>query len=517
MTTNQNPTAVSMTVGASSTSVTWTMGANYTTGEGVTVYLMESASQFGTYSYAAEATGRVVEDLSATITYAAQSNYWYKVVVNNPEAGGDAETGPTASSVAQYTGAATNVLPTFTLTSISATEFRVAWSGGSRVAGMELKTYIADFTDMSGNTLFYNPGLGSAGNSGTQTITTAFTPGYSFSIAPVVTFQNSLTQTATIVTPGLQVFSPTVVYKNTGGTVTTNGLNTVITYTTSGTFNLIYPNSVPFAFVAFSGGGGGGANEGGGGGAGEGIYFSNNFTTGDAGVSFTVGQGGAPGANGGDTTFGPTTLKGGGCGGSLGSPNGANGGCGGGGGGDGGVGGTGEEPDTNGGNSFTQGTRYQTGGGGGYAIHGNGGNGVTNAGGAGGAAYTFDLRGIPYLLGGGGGGQTARNGIAAGGAGGSGIGGTGAVTTTNGTSVNATTPTANTGSGGGGGTVSNGAASAGAAGIVVFVFPTSGVDSLNPDLRPFQPRSKVGRSDYYKHPGRGMPRYMTEWMDSLNV
>jgi hypothetical protein len=34
-------------------------------------------------------------------------------------------------------------------------------------------------------------------------------------------------------------------------------------------------------------------------------------------------------------------------------------------------------------------------------------------------------------------------------------------------------------------------------------------------IEPHQVRSASSRNDSYKHPGRGLPSYQTEWMDAL--
>ena len=149
--------------------------------------------------------------------------------------------------------------------------------------------------------------------------------------------------------------------------------------------------------------------------------------------------------------------------------------------------------------------------GGGWGANQNGFSATANTGGNGGNGKTATVGGVTYILGGGGGGGIYGGGVT--GTGGAGGGGIGAPTYNPGIRFDGTT---NTGGGGGGG--SQGGSSLGGnggSGLVVITFPV--FFGLNPDMTPFKPRSPVGRSDYYKHTGRGMPRFMTEWMDSLIV
>jgi len=113
-------------------------------------------------------------------------------------------------------------------------------------------------------------------------------------------------------------------FSATGGTVTTyssGGIQyKVHTFTTSGTLAITGTGSVDVLVVA--GGGGGGFDVGGGGGAG-GYYYGTSISVSAGSINVTVGGGGAKGTginayggNGGDSTFGSTTVTGGGAGGS---------------------------------------------------------------------------------------------------------------------------------------------------------------------------------------------------------
>ena len=328
---------------------------------------------------------------------------------------------------------------------------------------------------------------------------------------------NPSTEAATAGASGVVYISYVVSPEATGGTITYKNVNGVIyethTFTSSGTFAIA--GAVELADVLVVGGGGGGGTQyvGGGGGAGGAVRTTSTLTGGSYAV--TVGLGGTgsviitPGSsqtlatNGGDSTFNSITGTGGGRGGNypdtLANTTGGNGGCGGGSSGQyNALGGTGSQG-FRGGNGTTPGS-----GGGGGGMGGQGSDGVPPGfAGPGGAGATYTLGGNSYLVSGGGGTIGDYNGETAGGIGGGGRGGNPGV---------AGTP--NTGGGGGGSYLTSGGA--GGSGLVVISFPIYPL-TLNPDLTPFKPRSPVGRSDYYKHTGRGMPRYMTEWMDSLIV
>jgi len=117
-----------------------------------------------------------------------------------------------------------------------------------------------------------------------------------------------------------------------------------------------------------------------------------------------------------------------------------------------------------------------------------------------GIAYVLNTA---YVLGGGGG--AGYNGLGGTGGGGNGgqlsIGSSGAV---------------NTGGGGGGGSMGY-AGGSGGSGIVLLFYLTPPVPGNEVEyFEPHQCRSPSGRaSNIYRHPGRGLPRYQTAWMDSL--
>ena len=258
--------------------------------------------------------------------------------------------------------------------------------------------------------------------------------------------------------PGVQKFG--------GGVVTTDGTNTIHTFTTSSTLQPLSQLTAQYLIVA--GGGGSGSNYGGGSGAGgllqgTGLTIDTNST-----YLVTVGSGGtgtlytSNGNNGTNSSFSlvSTTAIGGGAGASY--PNsGASGGSGGGAGNwtssqnAGGTGTAGQG--NNGGQGSSSGG---SGGGGGAGAAGGNGSGSTP--GTGGIGVSSSISGTAtyYAGGGGGGGSTG----AAGGSGGGGTGGSG--------TANGGNATANTGGGGGGG---GGAATGGngGSGIVIISYPGS--------------------------------------------
>lgn len=219
-------------------------------------------------------------------------------------------------------------------------------------------------------------------------------------------------------------------------------------------------NSGKVEVLCVAGGGGGGAQHGGGGGGAGGLLYNSAFSVNSSsGIGVTIGAGGAPETNGGNSVFSSLTAIGGGRGGSEASfQNGSAGGSGGGGSGfttattgssgtsgQGFSGGRGGFPDT--------GSSYGHGGGGGGAggVGGDGteGNG-TGAGtaGNGGAGLLYNISGTPQFYAGGGGGGFWGT-INLGGLGGSGVGGKGGEN--GGSNVRpATNGVPNTGSGGGG-------------------------------------------------------------------
>ena len=267
---------------------------------------------------------------------------------------------------------------------------------------------------------------------------------------------------------------------NTGATQTTNGTNTVFTFTSSGTFT---PATTGYASVLIVGGGGGGGNSyGGGGGAGGLVYFDANYepmllTAGTA-YTVTVGAGGA-GINGGTQSIGNNGTNssfnnviaygGGGGGGGGGNKPANNGGCGGG----GSQNGTSIIAGTS--TQATYSTAFYTGGfaggttpvttacptcGGGGA-GGVGGQGVAPgvSAGVGGVGYACAITGTSIYYAGGGGGINITTNV--GGSGGNGGGGAG---------CNASTSAGGNGTfyGAGGGGGWNGGSGSGSAGVVII-------------------------------------------------
>ena len=262
----------------------------------------------------------------------------------------------------------------------------------------------------------------------------------------------------------------------TGGTITTSGLYTIHTFTSSGTFTPAFAGTVDYLVVA---GGAGGARNGAGGGGAGGLLTATGFSVAGTGLTVTIGAGGAAGNshpqrgfNGANSVFSSITATGGGGGGSgtanavLGT--GADGGSGGGGGNDTGAfrsGGSGV-----GGQGNNGGTGYSSagaaGGGGAGAVGGNGSSSPNNGGtGGAGLANSYSGSSVTYAGGGGGAGQSNSEAGGAGGAGGGGRGG--------GSGGNSVAGTANTGSGGGGGSGTGGSnGSAGGSGIVIVRYLT---------------------------------------------
>ena len=253
----------------------------------------------------------------------------------------------------------------------------------------------------------------------------------------------------------------------TGGTQTTVGGNTIITFTSSGT--LTCAGSIPNASVLVVGGGGGGAS--GGGGAGGLISRTIDLT---GSMPVVVGAGGAAGgpnlgaaANGGNSTLGSLTAIGGGGGLST-WANGRAGGSGGGGGASSGnitLGGAGTfgQGFGGGGNGGIMGAPYSAGGGGGAGGLGMSASAV-NRSGAGGPGIMSSITGTAVGYAGGGGGGI----YGAGGFGGTASHGGGAGL---GPSNNGAAGTVNTGGGGGGGGSAT-LGGQGGSGIVVISFPT---------------------------------------------
>ncbi len=261
-------------------------------------------------------------------------------------------------------------------------------------------------------------------------------------------------------------------WNGTGGTMTTDGLYTVVTFTTNGTFVWEGDNSNVSVLVVAGGGAGGGAgatNAGGGGGAG-GYLVNTTYFVSAQNYTVIVGEGGMHGtqtlgANGANSSFGTLNAGGGGRGGAL-APNnhGVVGGSGGGGSADGGLKGAGIVGQGNDGSNATSTLGGCGGGASTSCAYGNsvGGNGTANsingtnmyyAGGGGGDNYNGATIYIGGLGGGGrGGASDNKNGV-------DGVNGTG---------------------GGGGGGGNGGDGGAGGSGIVIIRYLTSGSADATP-------------------------------------
>lgn len=261
------------------------------------------------------------------------------------------------------------------------------------------------------------------------------------------------------------------IYEGTGGIITTDGLYTIHTFTTNGSFNWTGDNAI--AEVLVVAGGGAGGSQGAGGGAGG--YNYTNITLSEQNYSVVVGLGGAGdndrevgSANGTTSIFDTINTIGGGGGGTS-FRVGMNGGSGG---GDAqgtaeviGLGTTGQG--TDGGFHFDFATFAQGGGGGASFSGGNGSNGVGGNGGNG-TANSINGTSTTYAGGGGGGADNDNIVVGVGGAGGGGDGGDTAQFATSGTD----------GLGGGGGGASyvgggGGTAGDGGNGVVIIRYLTA--------------------------------------------
>lgn len=194
-----------------------------------------------------------------------------------------------------------------------------------------------------------------------------------------------------------------------GGTITTDGLYTVHTFTSNGTFTSTNAKNISILVVA---GGGGGGSAGGGGGAG-GLVYNTAYNVTATSYTVVVGMGGygglakGNGSDGQNSSFGGIVAVGGGggAGGLTGQNKGRNGGSG------GGApiiasalqGGTSiASQGSNGGNNFPT-PNYGSGGGGGAGAVGS--NGTSTLSGNGGVGLSYNISGtlINYSWGGGGG------------------------------------------------------------------------------------------------------------------
>ena len=252
-----------------------------------------------------------------------------------------------------------------------------------------------------------------------------------------------------------------------GGVVTTDGTNTIHTFTTSGTLVPVTPLSASYLVVA--GGAGGGRSTVGNGGGGAGGLLSGSGLTIDSNSTYlvTVGAGGngatttANGSNGSNSSFSLATTTAVGGGGGDGAGSGANaGGSGGGGRNDGAAGGAGTAGQGFAGGNGSTGAPYPGAGGGGASAVGQ--NSQASTGGVGGAGTASSISGASVTYAGGGGGGCYSGGTgASGGAGGGGAGGNPGVAGTAGT--------ANLGGGGGGGGSSANGGNGGS-GIVIISY-----------------------------------------------
>ena len=292
-------------------------------------------------------------------------------------------------------------------------------------------------------------------------------------------------------------YSGTVASTPTGGTITTHGIYSVHSFTTTGNTNFVVGASANVDALVVAGGGGG-SSYGGGGGAGGFRTSATHAVTAQTYV-VTVGAGGAGspngpsntvGVSGGNSVFDTITSAGGGYG-ATGPANGAAGGSGGGSSyQSGGLLGAGNTPSTSpaqgfpGGGPGANGGAYASSGGGGAGGAGNNAASTDQAD-AGGIGATNDYRtGSNVTYGGGGGGGAAYGPSygtsGAGGAGGVGGGGAGSVANSN--STNGTPGTVGLG-GGGGGTgyhepsTSFPSGGAGGDGIVVIRYATGAFDT----------------------------------------
>jgi hypothetical protein len=281
-------------------------------------------------------------------------------------------------------------------------------------------------------------------------------------------------------------------YNATGGTMSYDGLYTIINFTTNGTLK-VEGTSINVTYLIIGGGGSGGSSVGGGGGAGgfltgDTILAVNNYT-------IIIGSGGENvisennGKNGTLSSFNGNTSYGGGGGAGIGKV-GLNGGSGGGGAGDG-SGGTwvggrnvlGQGYD--GGKGVGSGTDFGAGGGGGGAKS-SGGNTTATNGGNGGSGETSTITGIntTFSCGGGGGSYTDESGIG------------GCLQAGNGTKGN-TMGGANAtgyGMGGGGGSIGAGSGGRGYQGIVIIRYLTGDFpagDSTSPNTTLISPSNNT--------------------------
>ena len=273
----------------------------------------------------------------------------------------------------------------------------------------------------------------------------------------------------------------------TGGTITTNGGNTIHTFNPAGngssTNDFVTPGgSATVTYLVVGGGGAGGFNYAGGGGGGgfrTGTFTLGSGTTAATTYAITSGAGGVgttnmeSTANGDDSVFSTITSTGGGQGGSPGGNTAGSAGGSGGGGQDGGGGGAGNTPSTSPSQGNNGGGSGGNVGGGGGGSGGTGSAGVYNSsGGHGGSGTANSITGASVTYAGGGGGGTSGTSRTPGnaGSGGGGAGGDGDSASTAGTD--------GLGGGGGGGSGS-GNPHDGGNGVVISSYTTDAFSSTS--------------------------------------
>jgi hypothetical protein len=249
----------------------------------------------------------------------------------------------------------------------------------------------------------------------------------------------------------------------TGGSVTTSGLYTIHTFTSSGTFSVSSGGTVEYLIVGGGGGGGYEVSSWSAGGGGAGGVLAGTISVAALSYPVTVGAGGGNHLNGSNSIFNGQTALGGGRGGIL-NENGAVGGSGGGAGSGNAIGGTGTAGQGSAGGNTTGGTWQSAGGGGAGGTGGSSLGGQTAAAGNGGIGISSSISGISqnYAGGGGAGGYYSTGNASYG-------GGAGGAFRQNGNSA-----TANTGGGGGGAGDQGGVGGNGGSGIVIIRYLTAG-------------------------------------------
>ena len=263
-----------------------------------------------------------------------------------------------------------------------------------------------------------------------------------------------------------------------GGAITTDGADTIHTFTTSGVFH-VYQGSTICDVLVVGGGGGGGAVAGGGGGGGGGLIYTNGMPVPAGSYVVIVGEGGpgmvgnyGAGAKGQDSVFRNLIAEGGGGGGCW-TEDAGSGGCGGGGRGasmgvgdyPGGTGVAGQGLD--GGIGKYTGPNGHIGGGGGGAGE-PGGDATPSAPGDGGDGLPISISGTETYYAGGGGGNRYSAGSGAGGLGGGGRGSS----SSGGFGADPGTPNTGGGGGGDGSAFAFPGGGAGGSGIVIVRVPS---------------------------------------------